>query len=322
MLSVSAELERKPNRFELVPCAIQAVVCLPDDEYEYFENTLLAHHEFLLEYKDLMGSTTTGCNCILVLGENSDHAILCDSEGYSYARYAAPMPGAKEYLNSRMEDVANRVLLEAAQKCKDSMAFLDYDDFLEKEGFDLRKSTYLLELLEAKMKENFGVYSVDIGIEEIRINMDPELCLERCRIITGADYTEKDRAQPEQEGRSAKSLLKAKLDAVYTAYRAKWLKMTPENLINNCEEIEAVTRMYKDAPEMLSEEDAEYLLRFKDPLAVLSNEWSSRNGIGSLIIDEEVRNIMWELVDKQAAEESFEMEPGYNDPTGSPKMAM
>jgi len=319
---VSTTLIRKANELDLYPCAVKAAVFLSDPEYQLFAHTLLSDHQFLTDYKDLMGNDGEKNNCILILSEKSDDGILVDSEGYTYARYAAPFPGAKAYLEHQMGKIANRVLFDAAQSCKGSVSFLDYDSFRDNEGFDLRRSTYLLELLKSKMKENFGVYSVSIGIEGISINMDPELCLDRCRFAADTDSAEKEHIRPDLPNKSAKSLLKAKIESVYAEYKTKWLQMTPEDLIANCEEVEAVTRMYKDAPDSLSEDEAEYLLRFKDPLAVLSDEWNSRNSIGSLIIDDEVSSIMWELMDKQSAEECYEMEPGYQNADRDPTMTM
>ena len=69
-------------------------------------------------------------------------------------------------------------------------------------------------------------------------------------------------------------------------------------MIERCEELEAVTRMAKELPSAVSEEDAEYLLRFYDPLEVVSDEWISRNGINSLIVDDEMSHLLWSLQDR------------------------
>ena len=309
MLSVSAELFRKACRFNLAPCTIRAVVCLPQDDFEYFEDTLLAHHDFLSDYKDLMGQTETEQNCILVLGKHSDDGILCNSEGYSYARYSAPMPGAKAYLDYKMTEIANRVLTEAAKNCKDRMSFVDYDSFRETEGFDLTRSKYVMDLLISKMQKNLGVHSVVPDIKGMRINLEPDLCLEQCRFTAPA-------TQPEQ---SAKALLKAKIEAEFAEHKTKWLQMSPEELITNCEEIEAITRMYRDAPGSISEEDAEYLLRFRDPLEVLAEEWSARSGIGTLIIDDEISCIVFNMKDR-GNDEDYDLDPEFQD--DGPQMRM
>ena len=70
---------------------------------------------------------------------------------------------------------------------------------------------------------------------------------------------------------SPRSLLKQKVNTNFAGYKEQWLKMSPTELIERCEELEAVTRMAKELPSAVSEEDAEYLLRFYDPLEVVSD---------------------------------------------------
>ena len=177
MFAVSAVLERKTPRFDSVTCLIKDVICLPDLEYRYFSNNLLLDHEFLEPYKDLMGHDETACHCILVLGENSDDGILVNSEGYSYARYAALMPGAKAYLDYQMSQIVNRILDVATHESSDGKWSLEYDRFEAEEGLSLtRRDTYLIELLESKLLSRLEVRSVNIGIDSIGIGIDPWFC--------------------------------------------------------------------------------------------------------------------------------------------------
>ncbi len=87
--------------------------------------------------------------------------------------------------------------------------------------------------------------------------------------------------------------------------------MTPAELIARCEEIEAVTRMAQVLPSAVSEEEAEYLIRFKNPLEVVSDEWISRNGIDALIVDDEMSHILLYLTEDSGAEDFYELEPEY-----------
>ena len=108
---------------------------------------------------------------------------------------------------------------------------------------------------------------------------------------------------------SAISHLKEKVDRCYAEYRETWLQMTPEQLLARCEEIEAVTRLATDLPRSISEEDAAYLLRFVNPLEVVSDSWVDRNGVDSLIANDEIRDIVWNLSDRGDAELSYPVEP-------------
>lgn len=109
---------------------------------------------------------------------------------------------------------------------------------------------------------------------------------------------------------NAKAALKEKLQTCYDRYKAGWLQKRPEVLIEEAEEIASVQRMFRELPDAVTEEDAEYLLRFKNPLEVVSDRWQSMNGSGT-VVDDDMSYILWDLRDKQSAEFDYEMEPEY-----------
>lgn len=121
---------------------------------------------------------------------------------------------------------------------------------------------------------------------------------------------------------SARTKLKQKVAENYASFREQWLKLSPAELIDRCEELEAVTRMAEDLPSAVSEENAEYRLRFKNPLEVVSDEWISRNGIGSLVVDDEMSHLLWSLQDRGDAEQCYEMEPEFSDEDEAPELSM
>lgn len=122
--------------------------------------------------------------------------------------------------------------------------------------------------------------------------------------------------------KSARTRLKQKVSANFDEYKERWLKMSPSELIDRCKELEAVTRMASELPSAVSDEDAEYLLRFKNPLEVVSDEWISRNGIDSLIVDDEMSHLLWSLQDRGDAEKCYEMEPEFSDEDEAPSLSM
>lgn len=65
-----------------------------------------------------------------------------------------------------------------------------------------------------------------------------------------------------------------------------------------------------------------YLLRFYDPLEVVSDEWLSRNGIDSLIVDDEMSHLLWSLQDRGDAEQCYDMEPESSDEDEAPSLSM
>lgn len=134
--------------------------------------------------------------------------------------------------------------------------------------------------------------------------------------ITPMDQEELDKSDDEsvdapRKEKSARTLLREKILSNYAEYKTQWLHMQPEELIAHCEELEAVTRMAQELPMAISEENAKYLLRFKNPLEVVSDEWINRNGIDSLIINDEMSDILWTLKDNRNPEDFYDMEPDF-----------
>lgn len=121
---------------------------------------------------------------------------------------------------------------------------------------------------------------------------------------------------------SAKARLKQKIAENYASFREGWLKLSPAELIDRCEELEAVTRMAEQLPDAASEENAEYLLRFKNPLEVVSDEWISRNGIDSLIVDDEMSHLLWSLQENGDAEDVYDLEQEFSDENEAPELSM
>ena len=108
----------------------------------------------------------------------------------------------------------------------------------------------------------------------------------------------------------ANSKLKRKLDACYNEYYESWLQMQPLDLVERAEEIASIRRMREELPDAVTEEDAAYLLRFKNPLEVVADAWQSMNGSGS-IVDDDMTQILWEIRDRQDAEQDYEIEQGF-----------
>lgn len=119
-----------------------------------------------------------------------------------------------------------------------------------------------------------------------------------------------------------KTLLKQKVMANYEEFKAKWLRMEPNDLIEQCAQIEGITRMVQTLPSSVSDEDAQYLLRFKNPLEVVSDEWISRNGIDAFVVDDEMSHLLWALRDRGDAEQFYEMEPEFSDEDEAPTLSM
>lgn len=113
--------------------------------------------------------------------------------------------------------------------------------------------------------------------------------------------------------KSAVDLLKEKMECNYEEYKSKWMSMQPQELIDRAGEISSLKLILQAVPSMVSEDEAKYLLRFKNPLDVVTDEWCAEYGHESAIIDEELEHALWRIVDTRDAEVDYEMENSTED---------
>lgn len=99
-MELTAIFEPKPTKLMGEACIIERMLELSREDYLYFRSHLLEDQEFIKEHVDCMQVDEEGkWHCLLVLGEGMEDGILVESEGYSYARYGAHLPGARSLWN-------------------------------------------------------------------------------------------------------------------------------------------------------------------------------------------------------------------------------
>ena len=150
---------------------------------------------------------------------------------------------------------------------------------------------YLVEMIDQD-EEIYNVLHGSIGMTNAEIR--------ECGIDYLDDYfqTESDRDR-----------LMQKIEHSYRAFQVKWSKMTPEQIINTIDEVYAVTVVYRVLTGRgVSEDDASWLARFRNPLAVVSDAWQYANDIDSCICEERMDVLIKDLRDRGNAEEDYVME--------------
>ncbi|MCI8857790.1 MAG: DUF3848 domain-containing protein [Clostridiaceae bacterium] len=110
-----------------------------------------------------------------------------------------------------------------------------------------------------------------------------------------------------------KEQFRQKIENCYDDYYSQWMQLSATELIQKAEEIAAVQLMAKELPQQVSDEQAEYLLQFKNPLEVVSDGWLSENSSDISVIDEALDHVLWRLIDIGDAEELYEMETPESD---------
>ena len=108
---------------------------------------------------------------------------------------------------------------------------------------------------------------------------------------------------------SDRDRLMQKIEHCYQRRRRKWSQMAPEQILAKIDEIHAATVVYRVLTRRgVSEDDASWLVRFRNPLAVVSDAWEYANDLDSIICEERLDVLITELRDRGDAEEDYAMD--------------
>lgn len=106
----------------------------------------------------------------------------------------------------------------------------------------------------------------------------------------------------------SEALLEKKLKSCYEAYRAEWLTKSPEQLINLAETICSVNLTEELLMRSITEEQAAYLLQFKNPLEVVSDYWKETHFDDGHVLQDELSIAVDHIMDSGDAEQTYELE--------------
>ena len=96
---IEAQLQFKATEIKPDRCQVDEVVTLDHWNFEYLKNSTLDDFDFIEELRDKLPVTNDNTrHCIMVLDETGNDGILIDPQGYSYPRYSAYIPNAKQML--------------------------------------------------------------------------------------------------------------------------------------------------------------------------------------------------------------------------------
>ena len=102
--------------------------------------------------------------------------------------------------------------------------------------------------------------------------------------------------------------------------RKDWMQLSKESLLSSANEIVAVQLMAKELPEHVSEGDMARLLKFQNPLQLVSDYWISMNGSDSLVVDDDLGYILWKIANEEGLEETYETAEGDEQASGTQTM--
>ena len=103
--------------------------------------------------------------------------------------------------------------------------------------------------------------------------------------------------------------LMQKIEHCYQRCRRKWSQMTPEQILEEIDEIHAATVVFRVLTRRgVNEDDASWLVRFRNPLAVVSDAWQYANDLDSIICESRVDGLITDIRDRGDAEEDYAMD--------------
>ena len=99
MMIINTPMNRKETDYQSERCQVDVTVTLNHWEFEYLKNSTLDDFNFIRDSLDKLPVTNDNTrHCILALDEAGEDGILIDPQGYSYPRYSAYIPNAKQML--------------------------------------------------------------------------------------------------------------------------------------------------------------------------------------------------------------------------------
>ena len=96
----------------------------------------------------------------------------------------------------------------------------------------------------------------------------------------------------------------------YNNKYAEWLNMSHEELIEKAEEISAARFVKDNIQDSFTEDEAKYLLQFKEPLEILVDRITALNDPSNLAVKEQFSDMVSEMYDKKDEYSDYELSEG------------
>lgn len=157
MLNLQAVFERKATDYPVWDCVIDKIVELPEAKYKNFKSAPLRDMSFITENTEVMRKDENGmAHCLLVLGEDCSDGVLIEAEGYNYARYSSFMPGAREFVTARLNQLADQIIKESTQNTSNGTWSVYFNEMQERYHVPVSENngigSMLKNILEARQE--------------------------------------------------------------------------------------------------------------------------------------------------------------------------
>lgn len=179
-MKTNAKMNRKDTDIRSDPCIIEDIVELDGTAYAQFRSNLLQDYDFIGDRKDLMHENDSGWHCLLVLGKGQNDGVLVESEGYSYARYSAHLPEARDFVNAQIKQLADYVVSEGTEHSEDGNWSNSYEEFLYHFDTTVTDTNGIGQLLKEELEQRQEVAECIMAEDCIEMTYHMEYC-EQCQ---------------------------------------------------------------------------------------------------------------------------------------------
>ena len=108
----------------------------------------------------------------------------------------------------------------------------------------------------------------------------------------------------DQNEKQLEKKLRDRIEANYRSYIQQLQSRPTADLIEQASEIAAVKLVYDGLMDCCNADDTEYLLRFEDPLRLVSDQWLSEQNVSHR---DELGHALWNITDKGLGEGEYAM---------------
>lgn len=175
-MKINVRLERKPDTLKPPVCQVEKVVEMPANLFDEFLSRPFQDQMLIEENKDLMGMDGDVRYCLLILGQDCADGVLVESEGASYARYAAFVPSARIIVNAAVEQAADLIAREGAEHTSDGSWRVLFSDLYKQTGLVVRQDNGIGAMLMEKLPHRPEIAEVRMTGNCFDTVFHPEYC--------------------------------------------------------------------------------------------------------------------------------------------------
>lgn len=115
------------------------------------------------------------------------------------------------------------------------------------------------------------------------------------------------------KGQTPVDRLVDKVNFSFAEFNERLKKMSSDELVERADEIHSVICSANHMFSAIGDEEAEYLLHFKDPLQVVSDAWYQTKYAFDIDTDLTMKSVIENLMDQHDADEDYEIDEPFED---------